>query len=144
MHIVPLAPQHLEQVADLEAQAGDVQWTRGQFERELSIPFSRFWVLEEEDQVIGYGGFWKVVDEAQISNLVISLQRRRQGLGSRLLKHFLAEAQREGCIRSTLEVRIGNKAARFLYEQAGFVQVGLRPTFYSSPIEDAVIMEKRL
>ena len=42
----------------------------------------------------------------------------------------------------TLEVRKSNTPAIRLYEKAGFEYVGIRPHFYTSPDEGAVIMTK--
>lgn len=142
--ITPFTPKHLEAVAVLELQAGDVQWSRAQFEKELSLSISRFVVFVEGDAVWGYGGYWSVAGEAQITNLVIAPDHRRQGWGSQLLQHLLTEARREGCQRATLEVRIGNSTARTLYRHAGFRKTGLRARAYTNPPETAVLMEKVL
>jgi ribosomal-protein-alanine N-acetyltransferase len=39
-----------------------------------------------------------------------------------------------------LEVRSSNVAARNLYEKLGFLQVGCRQGYYSSPPEDGIVM----
>jgi ribosomal-protein-alanine N-acetyltransferase len=38
-----------------------------------------------------------------------------------------------------LEVRESNAPARALYENAGFKQTGRRPSYYTSPLEDAIL-----
>lgn len=40
----------------------------------------------------------------------------------------------------TLEVRESNAPAINLYTKMGFVNVGIRPDFYSDPTENAIIM----
>jgi ribosomal-protein-alanine N-acetyltransferase len=42
--------------------------------------------------------------------------------------------------RMTLEVRVSNTAAIYLYEQIGFKSVGIRKGFYTDNNEDAYIM----
>ena len=42
-----------------------------------------------------------------------------------------------------LEVRASNSAAISLYEQLGFIRVGIRARYYDS-FEDAILMEKTL
>ncbi|MEK7869240.1 MAG: hypothetical protein AAB271_02810, partial [Nitrospirota bacterium] len=37
--------------------------------------------------------------------------------------------------------RASNCAALALYRRFGFTQVAIRPTYYSNPVEDAVLME---
>lgn len=142
MKIVPLAPEFVDPLAELEKAAGDAGWSRAQFEKELSLEMSRFFVVMMDNQVSGYGGYWKVDDEAQITNLVIEPARRRKGLGRKLLSHLMENARHEKCRRSTLEVRAGNRGALALYQQAGFTTVGRRPGVYEGPVEDAVLMEK--
>jgi len=45
-----------------------------------------------------------------------------------------------GARRATLEVRRSNEAARLLYERFGFSVAGVRPEYYSKPVEDALIL----
>jgi ribosomal-protein-alanine N-acetyltransferase len=142
--LVPLTPEALDEVAAIEQQGGDVGWTRVQFEKELSLPMSRFFVGLEEDNILGYGGFWKVGDDAQITNLVIHPSQRNQGHGRHLLKGLLEQAHAEGCKRMLLEVRSRNAAAQALYKKAGFMEQGRRRNVYSNPKDDAILMERML
>ena len=111
---------HLDRVAAYEALEGDARWSRSQFEKELTLPMSRFYVVFEDQEIAGYGGFWIVGDEAQMTNLLIRVESRRQGMGENLLRRLLRQAGQEGCARMTLEVRAGNEAAQALYRKAGF------------------------
>lgn len=144
MTIRRLRLEDLEEVSAREAAEGDTRWSRVQFEKELVLPQSRFYVLVCQEGIAGYGGFWIVESEAQITNLLIRRTYRKQGLGEDLLQHLVREAKQSGCARMTLEVRINNAAARTLYENSGFVMTGCRPRAYTNPEEDAVLMEKQL
>ena len=53
---------------------------------------------------------------------------------------MLAAAAAAGCVRATLEVRRSNDAARALYEGFGFQLAGVRPDYYTDPVEDALIL----
>ncbi len=44
----------------------------------------------------------------------------------------------------TLEVRESNIPAINLYKKFGFLEHGKRPRYYQAPIEDAIIMWKRI
>src|SRR3989338_10987232 len=103
--VKPLTPNALDPVAGIERVAGEARWSRAQFEKELSSQISRFFVLQKGCNILGYGGYWKVDEEAQITNLVISPAARRRGMGRLLLKHLLERAAAEGCRAVTLEVR---------------------------------------
>jgi ribosomal-protein-alanine N-acetyltransferase len=52
----------------------------------------------------------------------------------------LAEAQRRGAHRATLEVRESNTPARRLYEKLGFSVVAVRANYYTQPEENALIL----
>ena len=43
-----------------------------------------------------------------------------------------------------LEVRTSNVPAIGLYKKLGFEKVGLRKAYYSSPIEDAIVMQLKI
>ena len=142
--ITPLGPDDLDWVSAMEMECGDVGWSRTQFVRELSLPISHFLVMREGVNILGYGGYWTVASEAQITNLVILPHERRQGKGLMLLEHLMTEARHSGCRRMTLEVRSQNQAAQALYAKAGFVRQTIRCAVYSNPLDDAVLMEKIL
>ncbi len=53
-------------------------------------------------------------------NLAVAEERRRQGIGSELLRHAHAGAREAGALTVGLEVLIGNTAAIQFYENAGY------------------------
>ena len=142
--ICPMRAEDLDAVAVLEKTGGDVGWSRAQFEQELVLPLSRFLVLREGINILGYGGFWKVEDEAQVTNIVIQPGLRRQGHGRRLLEALIDQARKESCRFITLEVRSQNVAAQAMYAKAGFISRSRRPQTYTQPVDDALLMEKLL
>lgn len=154
MMIVPLESDHLDSVTAIEEEDGDARWTRAQFEKELSQEVGRFFVVLGSDPtatatggqtpILGYGGYWKVGPEAQITNLVVRKDQRCRGIGRRLLEFILDCARVEMCSACTLEVRQGNVHAQSLYRALGFEVKGARPKIYQNPVEDAVLMEKKL
>jgi ribosomal-protein-alanine N-acetyltransferase len=95
---------------------------------------------EPRSPVIGYGGFWMMVDEAHISTLAVAPMVRRRGLGELLLLRMVDEAENRGAACVTLEVRVSNLAAQKLYEKYGFETQGRRIRYYSDNGEDAFIM----
>ena len=67
---------------------------------------------------------------------------RKAGLGQKLLEAGIQEAAAKGVERILLEVRQSNKAAIRLYEKNGFQTIGLRKSYYTKPVEDAILMER--
>jgi ribosomal-protein-alanine N-acetyltransferase len=133
--------EDLDAVAALEAASFTNPWTRDMLARELSrSAVARVYVLRLPDQpVAAFCACWVVADELHINTLAVDAARRRQGFGSKLMRHVLAEAAREGARHATLEVRRSNTAARSLYERLGFVMAGVRPGYYTQPEEDALV-----
>jgi ribosomal protein S18 acetylase RimI-like enzyme len=69
---------------------------------------------------------------------------RRSGTGRRLLDTLLTEAVRRGAREAFLEVRADNDAARAMYRDAGFDEIGVRRGYYAGGRVDAVTMRKGL
>ena len=81
-----------------------------------------------------------LLDEGYITNVAVSPDCRRQGVGRALIAALTAAARTQRLAFVTLEVRASNAPAIALYEGAGFVRVGVRKNFYAAPTEDAVLM----
>ena len=90
--------------------------------------------------IVGYVGFWMMVDEAHITTIAVRRSHRRRGLGELLLIAAIDRATSLGASVVTLEVRVSNLAAQALYEKFGFAKVGIRPRYYGDNNEDAIIM----
>ncbi len=129
-------------VAALEAVCFSDPWSEASVASELDNPLSLWLVARDAAGLLGYVGSQSVPDEADMMNLAVRPDARRQGVAQALLQ-ALEAALRENGIRSlTLEVRAGNESAIRLYTQAGFRQVGLRKNYYFHPKEDALILKK--
>ena len=129
-------------VAALEAVCFSDPWSEASVASELENPLSLWLVARDAAGLLGYVGSQSVPDEADMMNLAVRPDARRQGVAQALLR-ALEAALRENGIRSlTLEVRTGNESAIRLYTQAGFRQVGLRKNYYFHPKEDALILKK--
>jgi ribosomal-protein-alanine N-acetyltransferase len=95
---------------------------------------------DNDSEVVGYGGFWMLYDEAHISTLAVGLEWRRRGIGELLLLTMLERAVDLQAEVTTLEVRTSNILAQNLYHKYRFQMVGLRRRYYSNNNEDAFIM----
>lgn len=143
MPIRPLQPADLQQVCDLEKACFATPWSRKLFEEELAREDTCRWLVDERDgRVAAYMGWWKIGDEAHVTNLAVDPARRREGLGKQMVCAVLEQALAQGCTRATLEVRPSNEAAVKLYESLGFTAAAMRPGYYSDNGEDALIMWK--
>jgi ribosomal-protein-alanine N-acetyltransferase len=82
-------------------------------------------------------------DEAEVLTVAVVPERRQQGLGAALIKAAAEEARSKGAVRLFLEVSTRNPAARGLYQQLGFAQVGRRAGYYADG-SDALVLSKDL
>ncbi len=139
----PMARADLGYVAALEAQIHASPWTLGNFRDALAAGYSAQ-VGERDGRIVVFGVMMLSPGEAQLLNLSVVPDARRQGLGGALLERFCDDALRCGAEQMFLEVRVGNVPAIALYESAGFTRVARRAAYYpavgQSPAEDALVM----
>ena len=141
--IEPLADDgDLEGVLEVEAESFTNPWTRDMYSWELQnrSMCHIFVVRTDECRVAGFCAFWLVFDEIHINNIALRPGFRARGMGSALLERVLSEGRGLGARRATLEVRASNTAARRLYERLGFYVAGVRRDYYTSPVEDALVL----
>ena len=139
--IVPMHPDHLDSLADLESLAFSSPWSYDALAEELQNPLAVFLVAEDVDaeSAVGYLGMHHILDEGFIANLAVHPAYRRQGIARSLLREAQEYAEAHDLARLTLEVRASNVPVIALYEGMGFTRDGIRPGFYDSPKEDAAI-----
>lgn len=139
MKFEPLRREHLAQIADIERDSFDSPWSEQAFIPELTDESAHYVVGVNGDEVICYGGFHSVLDEAHITNIAVRRDMRAKGIGKRLMSELLGEAKRLGLKHVTLEVRDNNEAAKKLYTESGFKVEGVRKRYYNN-MHDALIM----
>lgn len=96
--------------------------------------------LSTSENIVGFTGFWMMLQEAHIIAIGVRNGYRRLGIGESLLIATIELAQILNANVVTLEVRASNEVAQELYKKYGFQVVGRRPRYYSSDGEDAIIM----
>lgn len=99
-------------------------------------------ITDGEDMAALLSGY-TAVGEADITSVAVAPEYRRRGLALRLMERF-EELLPEDTESIFLEVRESNAAAIALYEKCGFLRLSVRKNFYSSPRENAVVMQKIL
>ena len=132
----------LDKIASTLLTEFDDFWSVDILKNELLNPNSKYIVAKKENEIIGFAGIWKAVDDIHITNIVVKKSFRNKGIGSIILKQLIEISKLEKNINSiTLEVNIKNIPAQKLYEKFGFENVGIRKKYYNN-IDDAIIYTK--
>ncbi len=141
----PMLATDLDAVMEIEVRAYDHPWTRGILQDCLRVGYS-CWLYEQEGRIQGYGVMSVAMGEAHVLNLTVRPESQGQGIGRRLLKHFLSLALRHNADIVMLEVRPSNTAAVALYQKMGFNEIGVRKGYYpcAQGREDALILALNL
>ncbi|MEM0953845.1 MAG: ribosomal protein S18-alanine N-acetyltransferase [Pseudomonadota bacterium] len=137
----------LKSIAAIEKLAAQTPWTLSQFLNASLQTSSTFLVAEDGDENLqGFAVFQTVLDEATVLNVAVHPNVQRQGVGRALMQALVQRAHSNGVRRILLEVRASNAAAIRLYRSEGFVDDGIRKSYYPAAggREDAQLMSLEL
>lgn len=115
-------------------------WTVGIFKDELSNPNCHYIVAIQGEDIIGFGGISVVLDEANINNIAVRVDKRNNRIGSKILQNLIDICKSLNCSFVTLEVNVKNFPAIKLYKNFGFKNLGIRKNYYKG-YTDAYIMK---
>lgn len=104
---------------------------------------SQHWSLFANGQWCGYLFWQTVLDEAELHNITIAPEFRRNGHALASLRQWLTHLQQQSIARVLLEVRASNRPALQLYHRLGFNHDGMRKAYYACPNgqrEDALLL----
>ncbi|MDD3420406.1 MAG: ribosomal protein S18-alanine N-acetyltransferase [Candidatus Gastranaerophilales bacterium] len=141
--IRPMQRDDIESIMAIESSVyGEHHWSKEGFETEIYTDIGNYYCLFDADKnkLIGYGGFWNILDEGHITTVAIDKQYQGMGLSEVLIQKFFEVGYRKEIKWFTLEVRVSNVAAFHLYKKYLFESCGVRPKYYQDTQEDALIM----
>lgn len=137
--------EDLPSILEIEKELFSSPWKEEDFLFELTQnPFARYTVLLEQNEVVGYIGYWLKEPYVEITNVAVRSSYQRQGYAKKLVASCIEEGIKSGSAIFTLEVRFSNIPAIQLYESFGFKSVTVRKNYYTDPIEDAYLMMKEV
>lgn len=102
--------------------------------------FAHYFIVELDEEVIGYAGMWIVKDDAQVTNIAILPNYRGKKIGELLFNFIIQHAIRMGVKQFSLEVRASNIIAQNMYRKFGLVPGGIRKNYYTDNQENAIVM----
>ena len=129
----------IKEIADLEKECFSEPWSEASLRDELTNETARFYVLRDDEKLLGYIGSNNICNEVYITNVAVNKECRGKGYGKILVNHLIKQSEVEKAFFITLEVRKSNENAIALYEKCGFKLIGERKNFYSKPTENALI-----
>ena len=127
-------------MAALEKVCFGAHWTPTNFHKELDNERCSYFVTRDADRVVGYLGYWQILEEAHITAVGVEPEYRKKKLAQRMLCYMLDQCTEKNIQWITLEVKASNIAAQKLYEKFNFAVMGRRKNYYQAEKEDALIM----
>ena len=137
-------------VISIEELNSDYPWSQGQFTTSIKNSNNLCYSLSFNGRTIGYLIVMLSVDTADILNIGIDSDFKRQGHGTALLIHLIEELRKRNISEILLEVRAGNKSAIQFYKRQGFEKISVRKNYYTknsknqSHREDGIIMRIKI
>jgi ribosomal-protein-alanine N-acetyltransferase len=143
-------------VQEIEREIFSTPWPRNAYYRELASRSSAHYVVLRQEGtvempagnhaadfdagIIGYGGMWRMYDEAHVTTIGVRRDLQHRGHGRVLFAGLVQAAYDMGAKWVTLEVRTSNENAMRMYEGFGFKVIGRRKGYYTDNGEDAIVM----
>ena len=141
----PMQKRDLPAVYRLERACQPMPWPMWCF-RSMLRSHASCWVLEQEDELLGFGILKTKNHKAHIMNMCVAPAHQRKGLGRRIMLHLLAVAKHKHARYAWLEVRTTNLPAILLYRQLGFRAKSIRKHYYVTRRgrQNAIIMVRKV
>lgn len=143
LEIYNMTDYDLSLIKDILIDDFDDFWTYDVLQEELNNPNSEYFVAKLENNILGFAGIWKAVDDVHITDIVVKKSNRQTGIGSKLLEKLIQTAKSQNFNSITLEVNEHSLPAINLYLKYGFKNVGFRKKYYNNK-DNAIIMTKEL
>jgi len=142
----PVGALDLDRAARLHREAfaplGERPWTRQDMAELLASPSAGGLLLQVDGTDAGVVLWRTTAGETELLTIAVQVAHRRRGAGRALLDAVIARARQQGARVLFLEVGVDNPAARSLYSQAGFEEVGRRVGYYQrhNGFADALVL----
>ena len=131
-----LTEDDLETVMGLDEITLQGIWTFAQYQRELSLPNSNFWLLCLEEKVIGMGCWRVIASNVEIPLFAIHPDYQGRGLGQYFFICLLRGMTNRNLRHARLEVKVSNQRAIKLYQKFNFQIIAKLHRYYKTTQED--------
>ena len=136
--------EKIKNIAALEREVFSNPWTPEMIQSSMTSDFDRVEVQEKDGVFQGYVIYSVVCDSADLLRIAAMPEYRRQGVGTVLMDCMIKACESAGVQNIFLEVRQSNVPAIGMYDRFGFKEISRRKRYYTSPVEDCIVMQKEL
>ena len=131
--------QLANKLASIEQNIFGTCWPSEVLKEKINKGEFLYWIFNKNNNIVGYLGIQKSLDELQILGIGILEEYRNTGLAKKLTAELIRFFKNSYQNKVILEVRESNIAAINLYTSVGFSQYGKRENYYKN--EDAILFE---
>jgi ribosomal-protein-alanine N-acetyltransferase len=120
-------------------------WDNNSYRKALKDPDFILYTAKINENPVGFTASRLITseDSCELLNIGVLPPHQKTAIGKGLIFQLFSDIKsRAG--RVFLEVRAGNERAIAFYKKYGFYPIGMRKNYYSDPLENALLMEKRL
>ena len=144
MEILKMNLEDVEEVESILLEEFDDFWSSNILKEEIKNETRSFIVAKENKKILGFAGISVASGEiVELMNIVVKKNKRRCGIGKKLLEEIIKISCKTNLKILELEVRSTNFSAIKLYESFGFEKIGVRKKYYQMK-DDAIIMSLKL
>ena len=104
-------------------------------------PFSKYLLYILDGRIVGYINYYLIYEKIEIANFDVLPNYQNQQIGSKLLERLISDYT--GKVDNiTLEVKVDNDKAVYLYQKYGFIKKAIRKGYYNGI--DGILMERSM
>lgn len=144
MIIRTMNEKDLSEVVRLEVENFSDPWSEQSLKESMNQTFALCLVAEMKMEIVGCFIFYQSLDEGEILRIAVKKGYQHSGIGTALIKQMDSYCEQFKIRRVMLDVRKSNLKAIKFYKKQGFVPDGMRKHFYANPMEDAILMSRRI
>jgi tRNA threonylcarbamoyl adenosine modification protein YeaZ len=119
----------IKAISELDKANFNNAWDEEMLEQMLLSKSSIIYVVELEQQIVGFLVAENDIDEFNISRVVVAQNFRNHGIGTKLINH-IEEVAKLNKMNVSLEVSVNNFTAKTLYEKLGYTLRRVRKEYY--------------
>lgn len=134
----------LDELFEIEKLCFTPAWSKAQLSDEITRDDAFTAVSKENGVITGFCVMRMAGDQAELFQIAVRPDFRRNGTAEKLLNRGIEWTKEKNAESVFLEVRESNSPAIGLYQKLGFEKLGVRKNYYTQPVENAVIMVRKV